>query len=151
MVQIMMKLAMPGHCPEWMLIELQGKLESKEEEEMAGNFIGDLHFNKKGVPILIIGHHILYGKVTDLEKPFLLILKKNQPTHSANLDISMETSDIDSKTVAMETDQNGDEIVEKNDSGVDHGVHYEVGAVIKKKLMFKTRPKPIITNVPKKL
>ena len=40
--------ATPGHCPEWMLIELQGKLEQQDEAvELAGNFIGDLHFNKK--------------------------------------------------------------------------------------------------------
>ena len=29
--------------------------------------------------------------------------------------------------------------------------HYIIQAVIKKKLLFKTRPKPIIANVPKKL
>ena len=64
----------------------------------------------------------------------------------------MDTSDIDNNMVAMDTDENRDSVSQK-----DHGssgeadVHYEVGAVIKKKMMFKTRPKPIITNVPKKL
>ena len=29
--------------------------------------------------------------------------------------------------------------------------NYEVQSVIRKKLLFKTRPKPIIANVPKKL
>ena len=28
--------------------------------------------------------------------------------------------------------------------------HYEVRAIIRKKLIFKARPKPIIANVPKK-
>ena len=29
--------------------------------------------------------------------------------------------------------------------------HYEVRAIIRKKLIFKARPKPIIANVPKKV
>ena len=68
------------------------------------------------------------------------------------MDVSMDTSDIDNNMVAMDTDENGDSVSQKNhgSSGGDD-VHYEVGAVIKKKMMFKTRPKPIITNVPKKL
>jgi chromosome transmission fidelity protein 8 len=35
------------------------------------------------------------------------------------------------------------------DAAVD--THYEVQAVIRKKLIFKSRPKPIIANVPKKV
>lgn len=60
--------------------------------------------------MVIIGHHVLYGKIVDLEKPFLVVQKIRG---------SNETS-------------------------------FNIQAKITKKLVFKTRPKPIVTNVPKK-
>ena len=53
-----------GEVPEWFVIEMQGDLESRNKEHLEGKFIGDLHYTKEGVPIMIIGHHILYGKVS---------------------------------------------------------------------------------------
>ncbi|KAL5022738.1 hypothetical protein ScPMuIL_001893 [Solemya velum] len=123
MVQTVISVAgASADCPEWVLIDLQGSLETRHPVPLSGRFVGDLHFTQKDVPILIIGHHILYGKTVHLEKPFAVLVKKER---------SADTS--------METDQNVS------------GTSYHVKALIRRKLLFKTRPKPIISNVPKKL
>ena len=45
---------------------------------LGGKFVGDLHYDAaKHTPILIIGHHILHGKVVDCERPFVAIEKKS--------------------------------------------------------------------------
>lgn len=129
MVQLFMQIESneAGGCPEWSMVELQGDLETKSKAiSLSGKFIGDMHFTPKGVPVLVIGHHILYGKTTQLEKPMIAIVKNTTPQEEG--------------IVAMDTDQ--------TNAG---NAAYLVKAVIKKKYLFKVRPKPIITNVPKKV
>ncbi|XP_068220730.1 chromosome transmission fidelity protein 8 homolog [Palaemon carinicauda] len=111
-----------GNLEEWVLLELQGDLESRTHEEMKNKFIGDLHFTKQGgIPVLIIGHHILYGKVQDLDKPFLYLRKTSDApeSHEKYMDSTLPSVS---------------------------NTEYSVEAVIKKKLLFKTRPKPIIAS-----
>ena len=69
---------------------------------------------------MIIGHHILYGKVIELEKPLVAIEK---------LELS---KDLDQEEM-MDVDDH-----------LELKTEFRVKSVIKKKLLFKTRPKPII-------
>jgi len=134
MVQIVVKLSQTSEpLQEYAIIELQGELESKQNLGLAGKFVGDLHFAKDGTPILIIGHHMLYGKCVSLEKP-LAIMKKSEI----------------SKTLSQTDDD-----INPSPSSVSYGLkntnEYLLEAVVKKKILFKTRPKPIVINVPKKV
>ena len=112
---------------EWAIVELQGTLEMQahcKDDPLAGKLIGDLHFTASGEPTLIIGHHILYGKMTKLEKPFAIVKKRGG--------VGNDSLGVGSDSAATQT-------------------RYDVMGLIKHKLLFNQRPKPIIANVPKKV
>ena len=69
---------------------------------------------------MIIGHHILYGKVQELEKPLVAIEK-----------------------VEVEKELDQEEMMDM-DEHLEMKTEFRVKSIIKKKLIFKTRPKPII-------
>lgn len=68
----------PSSTPEWAAIEVQGELESRHHTPLECQYVGDLYATiKDNIPILIIGHHILYGKMQTFDKP-LAVMKKNE-------------------------------------------------------------------------
>lgn len=93
----------------WGIVELQGVLETHQGHSFNGLHIGDLYLdtNKGTIANMIIGHHLLTGKVITLEEPLAVLLKSSS---------SM--------------------------------TEYDITAIITQKIVFKNRPKPII-SVPK--
>nr|XP_012229860.1 PREDICTED: chromosome transmission fidelity protein 8 homolog [Linepithema humile] len=119
-MKMIVSIKRDGVIEDWAIIDLQGDLKFEKSENLDNQLIGDLHFTKTGVPILIIGIHVLHGKEVTLEKPLIVLEKQHSNT--------------------------GDEIMEEESTVK---TEYIVKAIVKKKLMFKSRPKPIVTNVPK--
>ena len=95
--------------------------------------MGDLHFSSDGVPILILGNHVLYGKAITLEKPYVL-LKKSRTSNSCNNELLMKDLDDNDDKSEMNVSMNETKSM----------VTYFVQAVIKRKLLFNKRPRPIV-------
>jgi len=124
MVQILIKLS--EESKDWSIVELQGFLESVDKPDLSGLKIGDLHFDARGVATLIIGHHVLTGKVSKLDKPFAVMKKCTETEDLSTADeYSMETGEQQSTP---------------------NKTSYNVVAFVKQKLIFKNRPRPIIVN-----
>ncbi|KAG8196246.1 hypothetical protein JTE90_023802 [Oedothorax gibbosus] len=116
MVQMLVKIQDdPQSLKEWVIVEVQGDLESSSGDTIGGKQIGHLIFTSKERPILIIGYHILYGKVIENNPPLAVLKRSRLP--------------------------NVQETNEKKNSATD----YTILALIRKRITFKTRPKPMVS------
>ncbi|XP_072969376.1 uncharacterized protein [Typha angustifolia] len=112
-----------GKCPEWAIVELQGVVESQAAigNQIQGLEIGQLCCSSSSSQVnytFTVGYHELSGTKVALKKP-LLVLKKKKAV-------------------------DGQEIV--SNSRVSSGVELEVIGVIRHKILFKDRPKALISR-----
>ncbi|KAJ7158447.1 Ctf8-domain-containing protein [Mycena filopes] len=128
-------LAQISHS-ELVLIELQGALEVEctSDRERDGRLVGRLCVDDAGKkPTLMIGHHLLEGKVAQLPKPLAVLRRVSTPPEA----------DAD----AMDCDEDGQSQLvagEKNGNGETVSVSWAAIAVIKRKIVFSKRPMPIV-------
>jgi hypothetical protein len=131
------------------------------------SFAGDLLYNKYGNPvsnwrvffqafslndthhaiqILIVGSHVLFGKEKALENGFAVIKKVSKA------DGSEDEKRFD-ETIINESTPNASVSILESTVNVENRtkpqIEYQVQAVIRKKLIFQQRPRPIISNLPK--
>ncbi|XP_011212968.2 chromosome transmission fidelity protein 8 homolog [Bactrocera dorsalis] len=141
---ILIKTSSPTTLEEYAIVELQGDLEIRSGENIHNLFIGDLYYNKYGQPILIIGHHILQGREQKLEKPFAVLEKlKSKDGKSSLNDTNMDSNATLNRTIDCTILDSTVALENKSRQNTE----YVVRALCTKKLIFKSRPKPIIANV----
>ncbi|KAJ7238576.1 Ctf8-domain-containing protein [Mycena haematopus] len=113
---------------ELVLIELQGhfEVECTNDRERDGRLIGRLCIDEAAKrPTLMVGHHLLEGKVTQLPKP-LAVLRR---VAGADLDDAMDCDDRPGESQA------------KPETST---VSWDAIAVVKRKIVFSKRPMPIV-------
>ncbi|KAI0773503.1 Ctf8-domain-containing protein [Fomes fomentarius] len=113
-----------------LLIELQGALEVEGDKN--GQLVGKLRVDPAtNKPTLMIGHHLLEGKLVNLAKPLAVLHKHKHGARSPSVD-GGEGESADS---AMDVDDRLRSTEAKS---------WDVVAIVKRKMVFATRPMPIV-------
>ncbi|KAI0701529.1 Ctf8-domain-containing protein [Cerioporus squamosus] len=109
---------------ELVLIELQGALEVEGNKD--GQLVGKLRVDpntKK--PTMMIGHHLLEGKLVNLAKPLAVLHKHDSPPGMED-EAAMEVEDDSPRPPAPQAKS------------------WDIVAVVKKKMVFSKRPMPVV-------
>ncbi|KAH9887638.1 Ctf8-domain-containing protein [Cubamyces lactineus] len=107
---------------ELVLIDLQGALDVEGNKD--GQLVGKLRIDpatKK--PTLLIGHHLLEGKLVTLPRP-LGVLHRHDPAQTGG-------------SASMDVDESGQ-------SSNGSATSWDIVAVVKRKMVFSKRPMPIV-------
>ena len=110
-----------GKCPEWAVVELQGVVEAQPsfQDRLQNLEIGVLcRPSSQPVYTFKVGYHELTGSKVALKKP-MLVLQKTKPTG-------------DTDVVGTDTNSSN--------------VELQVIGIIRHRILFKTRPKPLISS-----
>ena len=123
---------------------------------------------------MLLGHHLLHGQVVELSRP-LLVTQKTKVCYKLCTDTDYPTkhkSDVHFQVDTKETVLNNNGFEQHMDLGDENldsssvtnnnetasspqtpscSTQYTIIAIIKQKIVFKDRPKPIVANVSKKV
>ncbi|KZT01384.1 uncharacterized protein LAESUDRAFT_686700 [Laetiporus sulphureus 93-53] len=109
---------------ELVLIELQGSLEVKGDRE--GQVVGKLRIDDATQkPTLLIGYHLLEGRLVNLPKPLAVLHRRSLPS-DAHDDIPMDDVDASKRR--------------SSEKG------WDVVAIVKRKMVFSKRPMPMVSK-----
>eukprot|EP01038_Epipyxis_sp_PR26KG_P010535 gene10535-14153_t len=111
---------------EWCILEFQGEIVG----DIAGELLGQIQISQDGKAEMDIGQHFLEGSVVTLKMPFLVVEKS-----------VFITGDDHSNNNNNNNNNNSNENISLTEVPLNNKLTIE--GVVRKKIIFKTRPKPI--------
>ncbi|KAG5651294.1 hypothetical protein H0H81_009147 [Sphagnurus paluster] len=97
-------------------------------------------------PTLLIGHHLLEGKIANLSKPLAVLLRSAATDHAIPSPSTLTRSqdELEGDDVEMlDFDGRSNEMQHRDMDNV-KGVEWDVVAIVKRKIVFAKRPMPIV-------
>ncbi|KJE96468.1 hypothetical protein CAOG_06792 [Capsaspora owczarzaki ATCC 30864] len=128
---------------DWVIVELQGVVSSKAPE-LDGLTAGMLAFDDKGNPNLTIGQQMLVGKVTPLKTPIAVMRRKTSTTDAAHSQTSDTPQNNDNNAMQIEPPSHPQPSPQHPAAST--STEYEIAAIVHHKLLFKTRPKNLLSE-----
>jgi len=130
---------------EIVLIELQGSLEVElnHPSERNGKLVGKLKIDETtNKPSLLIGHHLLEGRIAALPKPYAILVRTGPTRNTAVNQTYPEDLNEEAMFVDVDSHSPGPELPGSSGEGSSAG--WTVAGIVKKKIIFSKRPMPVI-------
>lgn len=103
-------------------------------------------------PTLMIGHHLLEGKLVNLAKPLAVLHRHDARSPTRNDDDAAEESEMEEAAPGSAMDVDGDvggNVERGRGRGKDaRAKSWDVVAVVRKKMVFAKRPMPMVGRPP---
>ncbi|KAG6857423.1 hypothetical protein H0H87_004785 [Tephrocybe sp. NHM501043] len=126
---------------EVVLIELQGALEVEcnHPNERDGKLVGKIKVDSAtNKSTLLIGHHLLEGKITNLAKPLAVLLRSRTASTTTVSGTGTVRQDEDEDVEMFMHNEQETRAVATNE------VEWDMVALVKRKIVFSKRPMPIV-------
>ena len=111
-----------------LLVELQGNVEPRTAQSLDNLPLGNLTIHKNDKATLVIGNHLLTGKMVKMGKPFLAVRKVTSGGESSSSSSSSSSEGSGAKGGEPSTPQQ---------------ISYEIVSLIRNKYIFTANPTPL--------
>lgn len=130
-----------GKAQEWVLVELQGRVESLTSEEVSQ--IGVLLAGQDGKTLqLTVGYHQLEGKKVPLKKPLAILSKVQREGDQADAQQQQQQE----PSQPLQPQGSNPEAMDVSQPQGTKQTAYEVLGVVRYQYLFKTRPRALISK-----
>ncbi|KAJ3569307.1 hypothetical protein NP233_g5148 [Leucocoprinus birnbaumii] len=110
------------------------------------------HTTLQGKPTLLIGHHLLEGKIAALTKPLAILTRSTTDVNLSATNTSETPGPSDSRSRgedrddsnSMDVDEDGADGRERSGSTPNRTAQWQAVGIVKKKIVFAKRPMPIV-------